>query len=215
MTDEHWPAYYAVTVDRPPWRTVLTALDRFDADDPPGDPPTTDEPLPFAVDLGCGAGRDAREILRRGWRVLAIDREPAAIATLEAATPAADRERLTTRVADLDGVAIPPCDLVNASISLPFLPEPAYWRTWADALAAVRPGGRVAAMLFGDRDQSVGDPTMTCPSPDAIRATLSDFEVEHWSDDEDDGQTALGEPHHWHIIEVVARRRPVSGAGGR
>ena len=217
MADEHWPAYYAVTVDRPPWRTVLTALDRFEADGSPAaeDPPTADRPPSFAVDLGCGAGRDAREILRRGWRVLAIDREPAAIASLEAATPQADRDRLATRVADLDGVAIPPCDLVNASISLPFLPESAYWRTWADALAAVRPGGRVAAMLFGDRDQSAGDPTMTCPSPDAIRATLTDFEVEHWSDEDDDGQTALGEPHHWHIIEIVARRQPVSGARGR
>src|SRR5690606_2231809 len=99
MPDEHWPAYYAVTVDRPPWRTVLTALDRFATEDA-----ATGRGPRSAVDLGCGAGRDAREILRRGWRVLAIDRELAAIAALEAATPAADRPRLDVLVADLDGV---------------------------------------------------------------------------------------------------------------
>lgn len=210
MPDEHWPAYYAVTVDRPPWRTVLTALDRFATEDA-----ATGRGLRSAVDLGCGAGRDAREILRRGWRVLAIDREPAAIAALEAATPAADRPRLDMLVADLDGVELPPCDLVNASISLPFLAEAAYWRTWAAAVTAVLPGGRLAAMVFGDRDESVGDPTMTCPSPAAIRDVLSAFDIEHWSDEEDDGQTALGEPHHFHIIEVVARRPTLSDAGGR
>jgi trans-aconitate methyltransferase len=36
----------------------------------------------FAVDLGCGAGRDTAELLRRGWRVLAIDAEAEAIRRL-------------------------------------------------------------------------------------------------------------------------------------
>ena len=32
------------------------------------------------------------------------------------------------------------------------------------------------------------------------------FEVEHWSVEEDDRPTALGEPHHFHLVEFVARR---------
>jgi hypothetical protein len=61
-------------------------------------------------------------------------------------------------------------------------------------------------MLFGDRDESAGDPDMTCPSPDAIRSSLEEFEIEHWVDVEEDTQTALGDPHHFHRIELVARR---------
>ena len=41
---------------------------------------------------------------------------------LEALTPAADRARLETHVADLADFEIPACDLVNASLILPFLP---------------------------------------------------------------------------------------------
>lgn len=201
MQQEHWPAYYEVTVDRPPWSTVVTALDRFAAEHVPADP------AQFAVDLGCGAGRDAREILRRGWRVLAIDREPAALEVLTSVTPAADLPRLETRMADLDGVDVPACDLVNASLSLPFLAPPAYWAAWEAIVRAVRPGGRVAAMVFGDRDESAADPAMTCPPPEAVLARLHDFEIEHWSVTEDDKPTALGEPHHFHLVEVVARRR--------
>jgi SAM-dependent methyltransferase len=204
-----WPAYYAVTVGRPAWRTVAAAAEAFAADDADGATPIAGRPPGeprFAVDLGCGAGRDTRELLRRGWRVLAIDAEPAAIEALRGAAAAEDLSRLETAVADLATFAIPPADLVNASISLPFLPADAFHATLARALAAVRPGGRFATMLFGDRDQSAGEPGMTCPSAEAVRAKLSGFEIEDWVDREEAGRTALGEPHHWHSIEVVARR---------
>lgn len=203
---EYWSRYYAVTVDRPAWETVRFAIKRFAADaDGAGR-----EPQPFAVDLGCGAGRDTRELLRAGWRVLAIDREPAALEALRVATSEELRGHLDTKVGDLTDVDIPTCDLVNASLSLPFLAPDRFWAAWERALAAARVGSRVAAMLFGDRDASAGDPEMTCPSPDTIRSSLGAFEIEHWVDQEEDTQTALGEPHHFHRVELVARRRHVS-----
>lgn len=197
---EFWGRYYEVTVDRPAWQTVRLAIAQFAAQD--GGVARGR----FAVDLGCGAGRDARELLRAGWTVLAIDREPGAIGALERATPADVRPALRTRVGDLAMVEIPSCDLVNASLSLPFLEPEAFWTTWERGLAALTTGGRLAAMLFGDRDEDAADPAMTHPSPDVIRASLADFEIEHWVDREEDGQTALGEPHHFHMLEVVARR---------
>ncbi len=203
---DHWPRYYDVTVDRPPWRTVLDAIARFEAEDAAAGASRRREPR-VAVDLGCGAGRDARELLRRGWRVVAIDREPQAIVRLRAATPPEHLERLSTSVEALDGIHVPPCHLVNASLSLPFLDADAWAHAWDEIRSAVRPGGRVAAMLFGDRDASAADPAMTCPPSDAIRALLDGFEIELWEEREDpDGRTALGDPHHLHLVEVVARR---------
>jgi SAM-dependent methyltransferase len=200
---EYWSDYYAVTVDRPPWETVRLAIRRFREE---GEAAAGAPPPRFAVDLGCGAGRDARELLRAGWRVLAVDREPAARETLEAAVETEFRPRLQIRVEDLATVVIPPCDLVNASLCLPFLAPDAFHPTWRRIVAALRPGARFAAMLFGDRDESAPDPTMTCLPPDEIRAALAGFEIEHWLAQEDDRPTALGEPHHFHLVEFVARR---------
>ncbi len=204
IDSEYWARYYAVTVDRPAWETVRIAIARFAAEDADTDADALRRR--FAVDLGCGAGRDARELLGAGWRVLAVDREQAGLAALEAATPHELRSGLQTRVADLATVQVPTCDLVNAGLSLPFLPPVAFWDAWERVLDAVPAGGRVAVMLFGDRDASAGDPAMTCVSPAAIRDSLHAFEVEHWVDREEDTQTALGEPHHFHRLDLVARR---------
>ena len=64
-----WTAYYNAIANRPPRKTILTALAAFEK---PG----------VAIDLGCGDGRDTVEILRQNWTVLAIDREPDAITRL-------------------------------------------------------------------------------------------------------------------------------------
>jgi tellurite methyltransferase len=36
---------------------------------------------------------------------------------------------------------------------------------------------------------------------------LRGFDVERFTEVEEDGQTALGEAKHWHLFHVVARRR--------
>lgn len=204
---QHWADYYAVTVERPAWQTVCKAIDLFRTeDDAAGRSHASKSGGRFAVDLGCGAGRDARQLLRAGWRVLAVDREPAARDAIERATEPELKPRLEIVIADLADVEIPSCDLVNASLSLPFLAPDAFHGAWQRIMTALAPGSRFSAMLFGDHDGSASEPDMTCLAPERIRADLSDFEIEHWSVKEEDSRTALGDPHHLHLIEVVARR---------
>lgn len=196
--ETHWPDYYAVTADRPAWETTRLAADAFGP---------LSHGARVAVDLGCGAGRDTRDLLRRGWRVIAVDQQPAAIEVIRSLIGPGEDARLTGVVADVGTYEVPAADLVIANLVLPFLAGPAYPATWERITSAVRPGGRIAAMVFGDRDGWADDPTMTCASPETVRSFLHGFELEHWDVGEEDRPTALGEMHHWHRIDVVARRR--------
>ncbi len=202
VDSEYWARYYEVTAERPAWTTVRKAIELFAAEDVAGGPSTTR----FAVDLGCGGGRDSRALLRAGWRVLAMDREPAALVMLEKCAEPETRARLTTSVGDFDTFEIPACDLVNASLCLPFVGQASFEAVWARIARALPPGGRFAAMLFGDGDGSAGDPSMTCLAPERISDMLDGFEIEYWNNTEEDTRTALGEPHHFHLVEFVARR---------
>ncbi|MEX1295235.1 MAG: class I SAM-dependent methyltransferase [Candidatus Limnocylindrales bacterium] len=204
-SETHWPDYYDVTAERPPWTTTKAAAEAF------GEHPA--EGPRFAVDLGCGAGRDSRELLRRGWRVLAIDMTPEGPETLWRLTPDGDRARLETEVSRLQDFEIPACDLLNANLILPFQPADDYAATWSRILAAIPVGGRFAGMLFAENDDAADDPGMTCPPAHVIRGYLDGFEIELWQEKEEDGQTALGEDHHFHLIEVVALRRTLPDVG--
>ena len=208
VDSEYWSRYYEVTAERPAWQTVRIAIARFKSEDEAAalQGRKRCHPERLAVDLGCGAGRDTRELLRARWRVIAVDREPAALQTLVAAAGPELGARLETRAEDLATVEIPPCDLVNASLCLPFLAPEAFAATWRRIVAALAPGARFSVMLFGDRDESASDATMTCLPPERIEADLDGFEIEHWLVKEEETQTALGEPRHLHLIEVVARR---------
>jgi hypothetical protein len=68
-------------------------------------------------------------------------------------------------------------------------------------------GGRFCGQLFGDRDEWSPDEEMTFHTRDEAESLLADFEVERFDEVEEDSKTALGEPKHWHVFNVIARKR--------
>ena len=106
ITDRDWSAYYQAVAGRPPRGTLLKALDLFEIEK------STKSPR-FAVDLGCGDGRDTVELLERGWQVLAIDGNEEAIAKL-CDRQDIDSTRLETQVMRFESLTLP------NSIFLPF-----------------------------------------------------------------------------------------------
>lgn len=174
LTSE-WTPYYEYAGDDPR-ETLLDALDRFAE---PG----------FAVDLGCGSGRDTFELLRRGWRVLAIDAEREAI---ELAHTALDLSRLETQLARFEDAAWPDTDLVNASFALPFCGPEHFRALWERVVASLRPGARFCGQLFGDRDEwASAHAEMTFHTRGEVERLLSDLDVEGLDEVEEDGPTAL------------------------
>jgi membrane dipeptidase len=185
-----WGRYFAASGDDPR-PTLLDAVARFPS---PG----------LAVDLGCGTGRDTAELLRRGWRVVAIDGEQEAFERLHAlAGP--DSQRLETRVARFEETAWPMCDLVNASFALPFCPSEAFPALWRRIVESLRPRRRFCGQLFGERDDWAGSGVVVHTRAE-LDELLAPFEVERLDVFDDEGKTAFGTPKHWHIYHVVARK---------
>lgn len=107
--DTLWEDFFAHDDARPPRPFAVDAFNRI-------------EPGGLAIDLGCGQGTETAELLRRGWSVLAVDAEPAAVARV-ARLIEPSSGRLTVRQASFaDLTELPRSRLVHAGFSLPFCP---------------------------------------------------------------------------------------------
>ncbi len=195
-----WSEYYQAVQGRPPRETLLFALDEFDRE-------LDSNSRKFAVDLGCGDGRDTVEIVRRGWQVLAVDGSEKAIDRLTQ-RPDIDRDRLTTQVQKFDSLILPDAvDLLNASFCLQFCPQDEFPALWKKLVACLRSGGRFSGQLFGDRDSWTQYSNLNFHTREAIDLLFADFSLEYFEEEEHPGKTALDEDKHWHIFQIVARKR--------
>ena len=192
-TKRDWKAYYDAVTNRPPRKTILTALAAF-------------ERSGMAVDLGCGDGRDTVEILKQNWAVLAIDREPDAITRL-LARPNLNTLQLATQIASFEELQLPPkVDLINASFCLPFCSHEAFPSLWNKIFNSLSSGGRFSGHLFGDRDSWSGNKLINTFTRSQVETLLQSYEIELLEEEEHPGKTPLGENRDWHIFHIVARK---------
>jgi tellurite methyltransferase len=193
-----WNAYYQAVAGRPPRETLTKALAEFDAES------LLDRPR-FAVDLGCGEGRDTAELLARGWQVLAIDGEEKAFAQLQNRSLQGDR--LQTQTMRFEDLRLPAgVDLINASFCLPFCPPDHFPHLWQTIATALRPGGRFCGQLFGDRDSWAIYGDRTHHTRAQVDLLFDSFEVEWLEEEDHPGVTAIGMEKHWHIFHFVVRK---------
>ena len=196
-----WAKYYAATEGRPPRPTLLAALDRFAAEGVCG----------IAADLGCGDGRDAIELLRRGWRVIAIDAEPVALERLRARPDLPAGARLDLRAATFEEADWGKVELVNASFTLPFCPPAAFPALWRKIDASIVTDGRFAGQLCGPRDswaeRGMDNRPITFHNEAAARGLFARYAIELFEIEETDSVTPRGETKHWHLFHVVAKKR--------
>lgn len=192
-----WKSYYKAVEGRKARLLFVSALSKIGEI-------SSKEP-PFAIDLGCGDGTETLVLLKRGWKVLAIDGEPDAIELLETKVPDEHRDRLQTSVTSFQRLKLPPADLVYAGLSLPFCPPSHFEAMWQQIVNSVRAGGRFAGHLFGVNDSWATNPDWTFHDAETISRLLEPFEIEIFDEIEDDGSSTEG-PKHWHLYNIIARK---------
>ena len=193
-----WVGYYDEQAEREPRDVLMQALAMFEDEGRRG----------LAVDLGCGQGFETAELLRRGWEVVAIDATEEGIRRLrrripeERCLPPPDRGLPDagrghpvrgSRLRELQPAVLPRLDV--------------FPRLWGDLRAAIRPDGRFAGELFGDRDTwAATERDMTFLDVAAARELFDGMELESFEEEESDDEGWGDEMKHWHVFHAIARR---------
>jgi tellurite methyltransferase len=163
-------------------------------------------PKEHALDGGAGALNATKYLLSTGFaHVTALDAAPRA---QQVAAELAE-ERVTfvpSRFEDFDFPA-ERYDLVNAEFSLPFINRGDFAATFTRLLRSVKLGGIFTGQLFGPNDSwNVENSGMSFHTRGEAEAFFADFELVHFEEEDHPGTTKLGEPKHWHIFHIIARR---------
>jgi len=189
-----WRRYFAAT-DQRPVHAIFDSLELF---------------LPnsgTAIDLGCGAGRGTIWLLERGLRVVAVDVAQEALDYLKAKLPdGVDVELVRSSFQDLDLAAYPHFDVSIACFTLFFLGPEDFAEFWPTVVDSIKPGGIFAGQFLGVND-TWAERDFTVHRRQEVEELLGPFEILVFNEEENDGETALGEQKHWHVFHVIARKR--------
>ena len=161
----------------------------------------------YAVDLGCGSGRDTKFLLEKNWHVLAIDREKIGIELLKKDLQTKHNNSLSTKVSSFEELELPEkFDLINSSYALPFCKPDYFPNLWLKIKEGLKIGGKFSGQLFGIKDEWVKYTDMNFHTKENIHDLFEDFTFDHFNEVEKKGPTSQGVDKHWHVFHIVATK---------
>ncbi len=160
-----------------------------------------------AVELGCGAGRDTVYLIRNGWNVLAIDREDVETRIVSKLL-VEELEQFEFFKQRFEAIKLENSNLVVANFSLPFCNKNDFKKLWDKINQSILNDGYFVGNFLGDKDEwKNAKGKMTFLTKDQVMELFRNFEIVEFKEVEKDGLTGLGKMKHWHIFNVIAKKK--------
>jgi 2-polyprenyl-3-methyl-5-hydroxy-6-metoxy-1,4-benzoquinol methylase len=162
-----------------------------------------------ALDLGCGAGVDARYMATQGFSVDAVDWTPEAVsctsrrcADLPVTVHRTDMRRFK--------ISTSTYDLILAWQTLPFLPPSDFTKILHRIIAGLKLGGLFVFAALGPDDESASKRTdVCCITLHELESTLRGMDFIQVCESQRYGVLSDGKAKWWHRIEGIARKEIV------
>lgn len=169
-----------------------------------------------AIDLGCGAGRDTLELLKKGFKVYAIDSNQKALDRLESHAPqdAKLNKKIDIRNSSFAGLDLmkmtnnAPVQLLNASWSLPYA-NANFDHAMTEVKKMLEKGGVFAGQFFGENDDlkhEMSDTRLMKKQEMEQLFPESQYKRILWESKEYDDKRVDGSTKHWHVWHVVVEK---------
>lgn len=189
MKEKDWSKYQNDTLDDKVENLLIEFLNNY-------------KDIRDVVDLGCGAGNELVYLLKRGYKVISIDRQLNKNYILDRLT---DKEKndVSFIESDFKDLVIPKTDCVMAMFSIPFC-NPLYFdKLWNNIYDYINDGGYFIGQLFGDRDAWNTTYWLNTFSKDEVIKKLSKYEILLFDEIE---YLRDIDNKKWHYFNIIAKK---------
>ena len=160
-----------------------------------------------ALDLGCGSGRDSIELLKNGWKVISIDSTNT-------------EDFIKNKLADneienfkfiqgkFENINLEKNDLTIAYSSLQFCEKSKFQDLWKNIENSIKKNGFFMGNFLVNNDtwKRLKKPLIFF-SKEEVLELFKDFKMIKFEEIERDGKTGLGIMKHWHIYNIIAKKK--------
>ena len=160
-----------------------------------------------AIELGCGAGNDTVYLIKNNWNVLAIDRENVEERIAKRLNDK-ELEKFTFKQQNFESLELEKSNLIVANYCLPFCNKNKFEELWNKIESSIDDEGYFIGNFFGTNDGWNGiKKEMIFLSREQIMELFNEFEIILFKETEKNALTGLGKMKHWHIFDVIAKKK--------
>lgn len=161
----------------------------------------------ICIDLGCGAGRDSKFLIKNGWKVIAIDKEDTE-KMIRSSLQEEEQNYLEFIKQDFENnIILQSCNLLVANSSLSFCNRKNFDDLWKKIVDSISKDGYFVGNFFGINDSWANRPNMAFFTKEEVIKLFSSFKIINFKEVAKNGKTALGIKKHWHIFNVIAKKK--------
>ena len=160
-----------------------------------------------AVELGCGAGRDTIYLIKNGWNVLAIDKEDVE-SRIYKKLDTGEMKKFRFLRQEFESLELENNNLLVANFSLSFCNKNNFEELWNKINDSILKDGYFVGNFFGNNDEwKKTKEKMTFLTREQVIDLFKEFKIIELKEVEKDEITGLGKIKHWHIFNVIAKKK--------
>ena len=160
-----------------------------------------------AIDIGCGSGNDSVYLIKNGWSVVSIDKENVG-ERISKRLDAEEQKRFKFQQQNFNDMKLEKADLIVANYSLPFCNNEKINYVWKNIVNSIRTNGYFVGNFFGIKDSwNKAESNMTFFTKEQVLNLFDEFDIIKFNEVEKEGLTGLGNMKHWHIFNVIAKKK--------
>ena len=156
----------------------------------------------IAIDLGAGAGNDARYLVEKGFKVTCIDKEEKAKEIIMSQ----NNESLKFELQEFENLKLNKANLINACFSLFFCNPNRFEKMMIEITSSINKKLFFVGNFLGRDDEWKTNNEMTFLNKEELLNYFNDFKIMYFAEKKYIKDTVLGKTKNWHVFEIIAMK---------